>query len=159
MSDRPRTNPKPMSPGCSARRRRRGFTLLESMMAATVLGVVVLAVISAVTTAQRLSFEGQKRLLATMAADDFMIELSTVPYHELKTMSQSVQDVGAMTTFDGAAYPGSFWAIGRRVEVEPETVTDPGIGVSINGVRVTVTAFDAGADLVHLTMFVPEPMP
>lgn len=128
-------------------------------MAATVLGVVVLAVISAVTTAQRLSFEGQKRLLATMAADDFMIELTTVPYNQLKTMSLAEQAVGAMATFDGAAYPGSFWAIGRRVEVEPETVNDPGVGVSISGVRVTVTAFDAGTDLVHLTMFVPEPMP
>ncbi len=128
-------------------------------MAATVLGVVVLAVISAVTTAQRLSFEGQKRLLATMAADDFMIELTTVPYNQLKTMDDTVQDPGAMTTFDGAAYPGSFWAIGRRLEIEPETIEDADIGVSISGVRVTVTAFDSGSDLVNLTMFVPEPSP
>src|SRR5215210_8122673 len=50
--------------------RGRGFTLLESLVAVTILGAVVLAATSAVTAAQKISFEGQKRLLGAIGAND-----------------------------------------------------------------------------------------
>lgn len=138
---------------------RRAFTLLESLFAATVLGVVVIAVISAISSAQRISFEGQKRLLAAMAADDLMIELATLPYNTLKTKNGLTQDPGEMQSLDGEAYPDSFWSVGRTVSVTETVVTQRDLDVNIKGLQVVVTALDDSADLVRLEMFVPEPAP
>ena len=135
---------------------RRGFTLLESMFAATVLGIIVLAVFAAVTSSQRISFEGQKRLLAAMAADDLMIELSTLPYHELRLRDGLSQAPGAMQTLDGAPYTDAFWAVGRRAAVT-ETTIDAGMDVRVRGLRVVVTVEDDSAELATVEMFVPEP--
>ena len=139
------------------RRQCRGFTLLESLFAATVLGVVVIAVISAISTAQKISFEGQKRLLAAMAADDLMIKLATLPYDTLKTKNGLEQGVGAMETLDGEPYPDSFWSVGRQVSVSEKLISQDDLQVKIKGLEVIVTAVDHSADLVRLEMFVPEP--
>lgn len=156
MQRAPATTPTAASRG-NRPRGSRGFTLLESLFAATVLGIVVIAVISAISTAQRISFEGQKRLLAAMAADDLMIELATLPYSTLKTKNGLTQAPGAMTTLDGEGYPESFWTIGRSVSVSEKVVTQNDLNVNIKGLEVVVTAVDDSADLVRLEMFVPEP--
>lgn len=134
-----------------------GFTLLESLIAASLLVMVVLAVITGVTTAQQVSFEGQKRILGAMAADDLMGELVTLPYADLKDRDGWKQAPGAMTTLDGQAYPTTNWAVGRSVSVQEEIKTEPALGVSIKGLRVIVTAQDADQDLLSIEMFVPEP--
>lgn len=138
-------------------RRRRGFSLMEALMAATVLGVTVLAVISAVSAAQSVSWDGQKRILASIAADDLMIELITLPYEDVKSEDGRLEAVGEMESLDGAPYPDSFWAIGRSVTVEETVINEPGMDVAIKGLEVTITSFDEGADLATVEMFIPEP--
>lgn len=134
-----------------------GFTLIEALVASTVLGVVVLAVISGVSTAHSMSFEGQKRVLAAMAADDLLLELSTLPYADLLARDETEQPIGGMTTLDGEAYPDTFWAIGRSVAVVETIVTEEALGVSVRGALVTVTAQDEHGALVTLQAFIPEP--
>jgi len=136
---------------------RRGFTLAESLCAAAILGVIVLAVTTAISTAQRTSFEGQKRILAAIAADDRMVELATLSYEELLAKNGLDEPPGEMTTLDDDPYPESFWAIGRRTSVVEETVVDKDTGVEITGLRVIVTTRDEWADLAVIEMFVPEP--
>ncbi|RMH28473.1 MAG: prepilin-type N-terminal cleavage/methylation domain-containing protein [Planctomycetota bacterium] len=138
--------------------RRRGFSLLESLIASAVLGVVVLAVGMAVSASQKASFEGDKAVLAAMAADDLMSELAAVPYANLPTYNGLTHPVGAMVTLGGQAYPDTYWALGRRVLVEDTRYTEPGLGVEIDGRRIVVTVFDDARDIVQIETFIPEPV-
>lgn len=145
---------------CRRRRGRgRGFSLLESLLAVCVLGVVVGAVISAVATSHKLAFEGQKRLLAAMAVDDLMIELVTLSYPDLKAKDGAEEKPGQMKTLDQAGYPASFWSIGRTITVKEEVLKDQALGTEIKGLRVTVSAGDGSATLAEAETFVPEPAP
>lgn len=139
-------------------RRGRGFSLLESLLAVTVLGVVVIAVTSAVTTANALSFEGQKRILAAIAVDDFAIEATTLPYDTLKTLNGTEQKIGQMTTLDGVAYPPLFWSIGREVSVTEQTIQDQGLGVSVKGLVIVIRAVDDHGVIFEAQTFIAEPV-
>ncbi len=136
-----------------------GFTLLESLVATTLIGVIVIAVISAVMTAQKLSFEGQKLILASMAADDLMLELVTLPYNELQGKDGLIQAPGSIAALDGGVYPSTYWAIGRAVTVKNKSITDPTLGVMISGLEVIVVAQDEFRPLATLQTFIPEPAP
>lgn len=127
------------------------------MVASALLGLVVMAVISAVSTAQQLSFEGQKRILAAMAADDLMSELVTLPYAELRAKDALREAPGTMKTLDGTPYPPTFWALGRIVSVREQLITDTGLGVTVRGLRVVVSADDEFATLATVETFIPEP--
>lgn len=144
-------------PSADRKPRSRGFTLLESLVATALIGVIVIAVISSVSAAQKVAFEGQKMILASMAADDLMLELVTLPYDELKQKAELTQAPGSMASLDGQVYPGTFWAIGRSLEVQEETITEPQLGIEVNGVRVTVIAFDEFRSLTTLETFIAEP--
>jgi len=137
----------------------RGFTLLESLVAATLIGVITLAVVSGISAAQRVSFEGQKRILAAMAADDLLLELATVPYSSLLSYDGLTQAPGTMQSISGEAYPGSFWAIGRSVSVRSTDAYEPLLNVVVRGMTVEVTVSDDGADLLMVRTFRPEPTP
>lgn len=136
---------------------RRGLTLLESLIATTILGVIVLAVAAALNASQKLAFEGQKRVLGVNAADDLMIELMTVPYNQLGRWNGLDQAPGAMLTMDGESYPRAYWSIGRSVTVVPENITEPGIGITVAGMMITVRADDGAHTLAELSVFRPEP--
>lgn len=140
--------------------RAGGFTLIENMIAAAVLGVIVLAVGLAVSASIKASQEGQKTVLGSMAADDLMSELRTVPYNTLDTYDGQVQPVGEMQTIAGsAAYPQTYWTIGRSITVEPVQYQNGDLGATINGRRVVIAAFDDRRTLVELEAFIPEPAP
>lgn len=136
---------------------RRGFTLIEALVASTLLGIIVLAVMSAVAASQKLAFEGQKQILAAMAADDLMAELTSLAYDDLRLRDGLVQPIGELQTIDGDAYPGLYWALGRSVEVQHTTLTHQETQASVRGVRIRVRAFDDRRDVVVVEMFVPEP--
>src|SRR5690606_30204324 len=138
-------------------RRQRAFTLLESLIATTLIGVIVIAVISSVTTAQQMAFEGQKLILASMAADDLLLEIATLPYEEIEEKDGFTQAPGAMVSLDGQKSPPTFWAIGRTVSVVEESLTEPNLGVSVNGLRITVYAHDEHRNLAVLETFIAEP--
>jgi hypothetical protein len=132
---------------------------MESLMAATVLGIVVLAAGAAISSSQRVAADGQRRMLGAMVVDDLMSELLTVPYDDLRLMGTVQQEIGEMQTLDGHAYPGAYWALGRLLTVEDATITHPELGSDIDGVNVRVEAFDEHAVLATIEMFVAEPDP
>ncbi len=135
----------------------RGFTLLEGLLASATLAALVLGVAAAVSAAQNATMAGQKRIMATIVADDLLSELRAEPYASLDTYNGFLQPVGLLRTLDGQDYPPSHRWLGRRAEVTLETITEPTLGVSVVGKRVRVVVFDAQRDLVTLEMFVPEP--
>lgn len=141
----------------SRRRDRRAFSLLEAMIACVVLGISVLALCSAIAAGQRTSIDGQKRVLAAMAANDLLSELSAEPYADLDKHNGRAENVGELATLDAAEYPVTYWLIGRRLLVEEQIIEDEDLGVAIRGRRLVVTAFDDERDLLSVERFIAEP--
>ncbi len=145
-------------PNLSERTRgRRAFTLIEALVASTLLGIVVLAVISAVTTSQQLSFEGQKQILAAMAADDLTAELVVLDYDDLKLQDNVDQPTGSLETLGGSDYTDVAWALGRGIEVTEETLYYGDLDVWITGLKVVVEVRDEFRALAVIETFIPEP--
>jgi Tfp pilus assembly protein PilV len=142
-----------------ARRRARAFSLLEALVASVALAVIVLAVGSAVSAGRQQSREAEVTILATIAADDLMSELSTVAYADLPKHNGLAQAPGAMKTLTGIDYPTTYAEIGRSVLVENATVAEQSLGIIIVGKRVVVTAHDENRVLASLETFIPEPAP
>lgn len=139
--------------------RPRAFTLLESLVAVTLLGTIMLAVVAALSASQKVAFEGQKRILAAIACDDLMSELATLSYDDLKLKDGTIEPIGELRTLDGVDYPGSFWSLGRTTTVHSSTMTDPESGANVSGLLVTVAANDEYTTLVELELFVADPNP
>lgn len=139
------------------RRTRRGLTLLECLMASTILSVIVLAVAAALNASQKLAYEGRLRVLGVNAADDLVGELMTVPYEQLPGYHRLDQAPGAMETIDGVEYPDTYASIGRTAEVVAENVTEPGLGITVAGLMITVRTTDGDHTLAELQVFRPEP--
>lgn len=142
------------------RKGRAAFTLIEAMVAISVLSLSVLALSSAVAAGQQASLEGQKMVLGAMAVSDLMSELSSVPYNTLTSYHGRKSEVGQMRTLDNAAYPSTYWSIGRQTSVVASRFSEPGLGVEFGGLTVKVWAFDAeGRTVASAERFIPEPAP
>lgn len=139
-------------------RARRGFTLVESLMAAGILLVVVFAVTSAITAGQQHAYEAHQHIAATLAAEELMGRLVTEPYDDLAGWNGYAEAVGAMTDMDGQPLPQSVAMVGRQVTVTAALRRLEDLGVNVQGREVTVDAVDAdGRVLARLTRFIPEP--
>ena len=136
---------------------RRGFTLLESLIAMVILTATVLAVGSAISASSQQSIEGQKQILAAMAADDLLSELSAIPYGELKTYDGLDQGIGLMQTLGLTPYPDTYWLIGRAVSVVETDIATGDLGVVVRGMLVTVSVYDENRTLSQIQTFIPEP--
>ncbi len=139
------------------RPRRRGLTLIESLIASAILLMSVLALTTAIAAGQASAIEGQKLLLGSMAVDDLLSEMWAVPYDDLPKYDEATDPVGSIISLDGQAYPDSFWMLGRRLDVEDLDVKSAETGVIVRGRLLRVTVFDADRDLVSAELFVAEP--
>ncbi len=142
------------------RPRRRGYTLLESLMAASILLVIVIAVTSAVLAGQQNALEAQHRIVGALAAEELMGRLTTTPYTQLPTWNGFREEVGDMTDLDGGALPLSYQGIGRDVTVTLMTHKLKDLSITIQGREISVRSFDVnGRVLVELITFVAKPTP
>jgi type II secretory pathway pseudopilin PulG len=137
---------------------RRGFTLLEALMAAGILLVVVVSVTSAIAAGQQNAYEAHQRIAATLAAEELISRLAAETYDNLPTWDGHTEAAGDMTDMDGNLLPASFAMIGRDVRVTTALKTVPGPDVRIRGRVVRVRAFNEhGRVLSELSRFTPEP--
>jgi hypothetical protein len=137
---------------------RRGYTLLEALMASGILLGAVIAVSSAITAGQQNAWEAQQRIAGNLAAEELMGRLLAEPYQTLGDWHGYTEPVGTMTDLGGAHLPGGFDGVGRTVEVISLLEELPGLNVRVQGREITVRAFDTDArTLADLTRFVPEP--
>jgi hypothetical protein len=137
--------------------RRRGLTLIESLIASGILLMSVLALTTAIAAGQASAIEGQKLLLGSMAVDDLLSELWGETYDDLPKYDDTSDPVGSITSLDGEVYPDSFWMLGRRVEVDSLDIKSVNTGVIVRGRLLRVTVFDADRDLVSAELFVAQP--
>lgn len=126
-------------------------------MAASLLFVTVVAVLTAITAGQQNAYESQVRIAGTLAAEELMSQLASEPYTDLPTWNNFEQGVGTMTDADGDPLPATYDMIGRRVSVSTVIETLPN-GVKIRGRHLNVDAFDRDNRVVAtVRQFVPEP--
>jgi prepilin-type N-terminal cleavage/methylation domain-containing protein len=140
------------------RHRNRGFTLLECMMAVSILLTVVMAVTSAITSGQQHAYEAQQRVAAAMAADELLGRITCDAYANIGLWNNYNEPVGQMKDLANQAMPGVFAGIGRRATVSATLITASAMSIKVRGVTVRVVAFDRGnRTLADVSRFVPEP--
>lgn len=139
--------------------RRRGFTLLEALMASGILLIAVIAVTSAVTAGQHHALEAKLHISGSIAAEELMGRLQTVAYSDLISNWDGFEEApGEMETMSGEAYPRPFDRIGRRISITTSIHAIQGINVKVHGLTVEVEAFDdRGVSLVTIRRFIPQP--
>ncbi len=137
---------------------RRGFTLLESLMAAGILMIMVVAVTGAITAGQQNAYEAQLRITGALAAEELLGRLVTVDYDDLPTWHNYAEAAGTMTDAGGTPLPDAFVGVGRAVTVAATLEELPGIGVNVGGRTILVRAFDTNdRTLAEIEHFVVEP--
>ncbi len=131
----------------NARRLRRGFTLMESLMASAMLFAGVLAVITAIMGGQKMAFEAQRRMEAALIAEELMGEISTMDY-------------GNLASLPGSEPAGPFYAVTEKDILDEDL---PGLGVRIRGTRIHVrivpSLAEIGVTLAEAKLYIPEPQP
>ncbi len=144
-----------------ARRRgshRRGYTLLEALMASSILFAVVVAVISALTAGQQHALEAHQRIASTLAVDDLLGRISIVPYESLPSWDGYTEAVGEMTDLKGKSLPEAFIMLGREVNITTSVREIEELGINVRGRTITVTGFDTSSRTVaQVSRFIPEP--
>ncbi|MHC5024481.1 MAG: type IV pilus modification PilV family protein [Planctomycetota bacterium] len=137
---------------------RRGFTLMEALMAASILLAVVLSVTTLITAGQQHAYEAHSRIAGTLAAEELLDRLSVENYAALSTWNGYTEAVGTMTDADGAPMPPTFAMVGRDVTVTTVMVDISSLGVLVRGAEVQVRTFDDGGRvLADVVRFIPEP--
>ena len=123
---------------------RRAFTLMESLMASAILFAGVLAVISAVMTGQKQAFEAQRRLAATLIAEEIMSEVALTDYADLSGIP-AVQPAG------------EFMAVVMVTTTDQELTN---LGVRVKGSQIDIEIIPSITEymvLARISHFIPEP--
>ncbi|HRX83416.1 MAG TPA: hypothetical protein P5572_00190 [Phycisphaerae bacterium] len=152
------------------RHRRRALTLVESLMAAMVLLVVVVAVSQALLAGQMQVYDAAHRARAIELAEALMDEVLRLPYADADTDNETTRatfddlddfdgysESGTLRDAAGTAYPSEYQVFTRTVAVSTTSKSVSGFGAAFDGLEVTVTVSDGTGLTWTLQEFVPEP--
>lgn len=165
-------------------RRSAGFTLLEVLVASSILAFATLGLVQAVSAGQAQTIDSLRRARATALADAMLEEVLSKPYADpqgeltlgpdtgesdrddfdnLDDYHGFSESAGAIADHAGTLYPTPYQRYERAITVQAETVTIAALGGDHTGLRVTVTvtepAESAGGTAGRswtVTRFVPE---
>jgi hypothetical protein len=159
--------------------RRKSFTLAESLIAAAVLAMGVVAISLAMSAGHMQSHYATRGQQGMLLAEEMAELIVTKPYYDPEGSSALGPDAGesSVLAFDnvddfhgyveaagalrdgtGHLYPDEYQVFGRQVIISPETRNVAGLGVAIPGLTVTVKAQDPDGPSYAVTRFVPEPI-
>mgnify|MGYP001268293972 CR=1 FL=1 len=140
------------------RNTRRGIALLEVMIAIGILSFSFASISSAIVAGQSQSLEARKTIIASVAAESLISQISREPWETIDSWHGYIEDVGSIADPTGVPIGGDWDAIGRMVSiVETDMFIEP-LQVYIMGRTVTVTAFTInGQSLTSVQRFIPEP--
>lgn len=148
------------APSTRVRRRSRGFTLLEALVASVIMSLTVTAVAMALGGGRQHALEAKDQLQAGLAAEALMAEILAADYADLITYDNHDEAPGSMVTYDDSPYPESYYRIGRRAVVVETMIEIGALGAKIKGMDIAVEAYDLdGRVILTLSRFVPEPAP
>ncbi|MEM6552777.1 MAG: prepilin-type N-terminal cleavage/methylation domain-containing protein [Planctomycetota bacterium] len=177
-SSPPATRAPTPHPPARRRRRRHAFTLIEVLIASTILAFVTLAVINAIAAGQQQAIAALDDGRAAALAEATLEEVLALPYTDPDGDTTIGPDSGESnrTDFDAlddyhgwsqaansitdpasVNYPTTFQALQRSVTVVDRTVTIASLGGDHTGRVVTVTVTDPGGRTVILERFIAQP--
>jgi len=137
---------------------RRGFALLEVMIAVGLLTFAVTSIATAIVAAQQHSLEARITIVASVAAESLLTKISQEPWEIIDSWQGYTQEVGTIVDPAGIELRGDWGAIGRRVSIAETDVFIEPLQVFIMGRTVTVTVFsEDGRELTTVHRFIPEP--
>jgi len=138
--------------------KRRGLALLEVMIAAGLLAFSVAAITTAIVAGQKQSAAARESIVATVAAESLLSQLSQESWETIDSWHGYTQDVGTIVDPSGTPIGGDWDSIGRRVSISETDVYIDTLEVFIVGRTITVTAFsENGIDLTSVERFITEP--
>ncbi len=158
-----------------------GFTMLEVLIASSILSFAVLAVVQAVSVAQNQTYEALHNQRATSLIEAFLEEATSKPYLDPQGTTTTGPDSGENTrsaydniddyhnfTLDGLkttpdtlsdvagnAYPASYQKFTLNITAVYTSVAITALNTTITGITVTVTATDAKARQWQISRFIP----
>ena len=136
----------------------RGLALIEVIIAVGILTVAVAAITSAVLAGQQQSMAARTKIVAAVAAESLMAQISTDGWEQLEVWHGHEEPIGAITDPTGMIVNGDFELIGRKVNVADTEVFIEPLEVYVVGKTITVTCFESENDaLLTLERFIPEP--
>jgi prepilin-type N-terminal cleavage/methylation domain-containing protein len=159
-------------------RRNRGLTIVECLVAMTILSVVVLVTCHTLAAGHEHVHYGDRRSTAVRIGRDMLEEITARPYRDLatpthfgpetsETMRTHFDDVddyhgyaealGSLTDFAASAYPEHDQAFSRSVTVTAATTTVTDLGRNFPGLSVVVTVRARSGEEWQFSRFIPEP--
>ncbi len=136
---------------------RRGFSLIEALIALAILALVFTSIASAIGAGTATAGETRNRVLATLAADELLAEVMSSPRMDLLQWDGFEEIPGEGRAPDGRLEPARK-DLSRRVTVTAETRMLEPVGIEISGLLVVIEV--SGSDdrlLSRLERFVPAP--
>lgn len=164
----------------TCRIRNDGLTLVECLIASTILAASVIAICQAVVAGQMANRHALHNQRAVALAEALAEEVISLPYTEPDGVQTPGPDDGESAgnrgTFDNAddyhgfneevdeladvygnLYPETYQTFSRRVEVSYTTLTVAGMPAAMNGLVVTVYVTDDNGREWTVTRFMEEP--
>jgi prepilin-type N-terminal cleavage/methylation domain-containing protein len=156
----------------------RGLTIVECLVAMTILSVVVLVTCHTLAAGHEHVHYGDRRSTAVRIGRDMLEEITARPYRDLatptnfgpetgETMRAHFDDVddyhgyaeafGALTDFAASAYPAHDQAFSRSVAVTAATKTVADLGRTFSGLSVVVTVKARNGEEWQFSRFILEP--
>jgi len=162
-----------------SRRRRskirsaQGFSLLETLIASSVLAFAVAAVSQSIVAGQMQTYEALHELRATSLAEAMLEEVLSKPYNDpdgvttgevgrstwddIVDFNGYSEDAGTVADVAGVTYPSAYSEFSRSIAVANGTLTIPGFDQAVSGKNVTITVTDTKGKTWSVTRFVSEP--
>jgi prepilin-type N-terminal cleavage/methylation domain-containing protein len=158
--------------------RNRGLTIVECLIAMTILAVIVLVTCHTLAAGQEHVQYGDRRSAAVRLGRDMLEEIASRPYRDLATPTNfgpeagetaraALNDVddyhgfneaaGALSDFAGNAYPTADQGFSRSVTITANTLTVPNLSRTFTGLSVIVTVRARNGEQWQFTRFIPEP--
>jgi prepilin-type N-terminal cleavage/methylation domain-containing protein len=158
--------------------RRRGLTVVECLLALTILSVTVLAATTALSAGAQHDRRGDRAAVAARLGRDMLEEVTSRAYREPvsapafgpefgETTRAAYDDVddyhglaearGAVANVDGAPYTAHEQGFTRGVTVTAGAINVAELGRSVNGLTVVVTLTSESGERFEFTRFIPEP--
>ena len=158
--------------------RQRGLTVVECLIAMTILSIVVLVTCHTLAAGQEHVYAGDRIAVAARLGRDMLEEIASREYRDpttptsfglesgetTRTQFDDVDDynnhneaLGALADFAGNAYPTADQRFSRRVTVAATTQAIAQLGRDFPGVWVTVTVQARTGEQWQFKRFIPEP--
>ena len=136
---------------------RRGFSLIESVLALSILAITFTAIASAIGAGTSSALEERDRVTATLATEELLAEILSAEWEQLGSWNGFEENPGEALAPDGiqSASRARIW---RTAEVLDQTLQIEPAGRQLTGrmIRITTRSTE-GRVLVAVERFVPRP--